>query len=347
MSIVSPRYRQTRATLYRAFTRIAASSLAAVAVWLGITCQIGCGGTAVQGTPQNGANTPNISLNPPSINFGSIVVGTSVSQPIIVTNSGTAALTITQASVTGEEFSLTGASFPLTIGVGQQATVTINFSPVSAGNSSGSISLTSNASSTPVTVNLSGTGAAATHMLGGSTASLNFGNVNDGTSASQTVTLTNNGNSNVVISGVTTTGAGFTAGGVSAGMTLTPNQAATVSVTFEPTSPGAVSGNVTVASSATNSPISVSLSGTGVQSASSTVLLSWAASTSPGVVGYNVYRGTAPGSYSRISSSVSGTTYTDSTVQSGQNLTYYYVVTAVNSSGEESTDSNQASVTVP
>jgi Abnormal spindle-like microcephaly-assoc'd, ASPM-SPD-2-Hydin/Protein of unknown function (DUF1573) len=323
------------------------STLAIGLLFVGVVCQIGCTGvTAAPGTDTGGA-TPTISLNPPSVSFGSVVVGTSASQNIIVSNSGTASLTVTEATLSGAQFSLTGVSLPMTIGAGQQATVTIGFSPTSAGNASGSISITSNASSTPLTVSLSGTGVAATHLLGASTTSLNFGNVDDGTPSSQNVTLTNNGNSSVTISGVTTAGAGFSGGGVSAGTILTANQTATLTVTFDPSSPGAASGTVTVASNATNSPISVSVSGTGVQSSSSSVLLSWTASTSSGVVGYNVYRGTTSGSYSEISSSVSGTTYTDTTVQSGQNITYYYVVTAVNSSGEESTDSNQASVTVP
>jgi fibronectin type 3 domain-containing protein len=77
------------------------------------------------------------------------------------------------------------------------------------------------------------------------------------------------------------------------------------------------------------------------------VTLSWTASTSTDVSGYNVYRGTVSGGpYTILNVSlVPGTTYTDSDVQSGQ--TYYYVVTAVNSSGVESTDSNQASAVIP
>ena len=78
-----------------------------------------------------------------------------------------------------------------------------------------------------------------------------------------------------------------------------------------------------------------------------TVLLNWVASTSS-VAGYNVYRSTTSGAgYSRINSSlVSGMSYTDSsTFQSG--ATYYYVTTAVDSSGNESSYSNQASAAIP
>ncbi len=74
--------------------------------------------------------------------------------------------------------------------------------------------------------------------------------------------------------------------------------------------------------------------------------LSWTPSTSA-VSGYNVYRsGQSGGPYSRINSALDTTTlYTDSTVQSGQ--TYYYVTTAVDSSGNESTYSNQVTAAVP
>jgi hypothetical protein len=77
-----------------------------------------------------------------------------------------------------------------------------------------------------------------------------------------------------------------------------------------------------------------------------TATLTWVASTTPGV-SYNVYRGTTSGGpYTKLNASpITGLTYVDSTVQSGQ--TYYFVVRAVNSSGTESVNSNQATAVVP
>ena len=65
------------------------------------------------------------------------------------------------------------------------------------------------------------------------------------------------------------------------------------------------------------------------------------------VVGYNVYRATISGGpYTKINSALDGsTTYTDSTVQAG--TTYYYVTTAVDGSGTESTHSNQVQAVIP
>jgi fibronectin type 3 domain-containing protein len=76
------------------------------------------------------------------------------------------------------------------------------------------------------------------------------------------------------------------------------------------------------------------------------VNLTWTASTST-VSGYNVYRSTVSGSsYTKINSSlVAAQNYTDSTVQNG--TTYYYVTTAVDSSGTESVYSNVASANIP
>jgi fibronectin type 3 domain-containing protein len=99
-----------------------------------------------------------------------------------------------------------------------------------------------------------------------------------------------------------------------------------------------------VVSTAANSPVSISLSGSGAQP--HFVSLSWSESSS-GVVGYNVYSSTQPsGPLTKLNSVLVGTTaYTDNTVQSGQ--TYYYWVTAVDSSGDESAYSSDISATIP
>jgi len=64
------------------------------------------------------------------------------------------------------------------------------------------------------------------------------------------------------------------------------------------------------------------------------------------VEGYNVYRGGQRGGpYSKIYALDPNTSYTDNTVTDGN--TYYYVTTAVNSSGQESAYSNQVTAVIP
>jgi len=187
---------------------------------------------------------------------------------------------------------------------------------------------------------------AATLVLNSSSSALSFGNVNDSSSSSQAVTLTNAGNSNVTISNVTVIGAGFNASGVPTGLILNPGQTATLTATFSPSASGSVTGSVSVASNASNSPDAITLSGTGVAVVNHSAALSWTASTST-VMGYNTYSSTTLGGpYAKLTPvNNPATSYTDSTVQAG--LTYYYVVTAVDSSGMESVYSNQVSATIP
>lgn len=292
------------------------------------------------------AGQPVIAVNPTSVSFGNVTVGAPNSQAILIQNNGTASLTISQATVSGTGFSISGLTTPATIATGGSTTFNVAFSPTTGGAVSGSVSLVSNAAGSPLAIPLSGTGVAPTLTLGASTSSIAFGNVTVGGNSSQSVTLTNSGNSTVTIGTVGTTGAGFSASGVGAGQMIGAGQTATLSVAFAPASAATVSGTVTVTSNATNSPINISLSGTGTQTVAHSVSLSWTASTST-VVGYNVYRSTISGGpYTMITSSaVPGTIYTDNAVQAG--VTYFYVVTAVDSNGNESAFSNEASVTVP
>jgi hypothetical protein len=93
--------------------------------------------------------------------------------------------------------------------------------------------------------------------------------------------------------------------------------------------------------------VNAALGGGCVATIPHSVSLSWTASISPKVAGYNVYRGTTSGGpYSKLNSSlVAATSYTDSAVQAGQS--YYYVATAVDTSNNESAYSTPASALIP
>jgi len=83
------------------------------------------------------------------------------------------------------------------------------------------------------------------------------------------------------------------------------------------------------------------------RTAAHSVELSWTASTSPNVAGYNIYRSTSPeGPFTKINSTqVLATHYTDINVASG--MTYYYAATAVDSGGRESAYSKLVQADVP
>jgi hypothetical protein len=101
--------------------------------------------------------------------------------------------------------------------------------------------------------------------------------------------------------------------------------------------------NIVVVQRVTNA----ALGGTCLAGVPHSASLNWTASTSSNVVGYNVYRATQSGGpYTKLTSSpVAGTSYADVTVQGGQ--TYYYVTTAIDSGGNESVYSNEATAVVP
>jgi Abnormal spindle-like microcephaly-assoc'd, ASPM-SPD-2-Hydin len=331
--------------------RNAGSAAALVFLFIAILSTSGCIGLTgatnkTTSSQQTAPGTATISVAPASIKFGSVALGDTSSQSVTISNSGGSNATITKASVAGTGISVTGVSFPLTIASGKQATLNVVFSPKTAGAVSGDVSIVSDASSSPSTVSVSGTGMAATALLTTSVSSLNFGSITIGKNSVLSVTLTNAGNSNVTVSKVSFSGADYSGSGVSAGLILSPGQSATLNETFTPVSAGNFTGSVTVGSNASNSPATISLSGVGTQLVSHAVVLSWNPSTSV-VSGYNVLRSEISGGpYSKLDSSIVPTeSYTDSTVQAGR--TYYYVVTAVTSAGIQSVDSTQVSAIVP
>ena len=284
------------------------------------------------------SNTASLTVNPdpvaPSITAqpASQTISAGQTASFSVTTSGTAPLSYqwrkNGTSISGATSS-TYTTLPETASdSGAQFAVVVS-------NAAGSV--TSNAAT--LTVNAASPGA-----LTPNTTSLSFGNMTVNTRSVLSVTFTNSGSVNITVSAITISGAGYTASGISNGQIVTPGQAVTLNVTFAPAATGSVTGRVTIASNASNSPAVVGLSGGGVLAHTAT--LNWTASTST-VIGYNIYRGTVSGGpYVLVNSSlVTGTQYVDSTVLAGQ--TYYYVATAVASGIVESTDSNQVTATIP
>jgi len=270
------------------------------------------------GTPQtvslNGtgtAATPAVSFSPTSLTFSSTAVGTtdSTTQSITLTNSGTASLSITGISITGtnaSSFSETNTCSTTTaLAAAGTCTITVTFAPTTAGSLSASISVADNASGSPQTVGFTGTGTGTSSApaVSLSPSSLTFASTAVGSSAAtQTVTVTNSGTAALTFTGVSITGtnaSSFTE--VSTCSTTNPLAASstcTVTVTFTPTADGSLTASVSIADNGSNSPQTVSLTGTGSEPSGASYTLTGAAvSIAPGSSGTSAITAAGTGGY--------------------------------------------------
>jgi hypothetical protein len=202
-----------------------------------------------------------------SIGFGNVQIGTSQTKTDIVANTGGSSITITQATVTGTGFSISGWTLPLTLGVGQRASVSIIFTPQSAGSASGNIAVSTDNGTANIT--LSATAVAAGDLTTSPT-SFTFGNVLVGNTSSQTETLKNTGLTDLTVTAATITGSGFNYAGLSLPLILAPNQASTFSVSFAPTTAASSNGNLSLTVSGSTTSLDMALSGAGVTPANLT-----------------------------------------------------------------------------
>ncbi len=229
-----------------------------------LTFLLGCQGFSSAKAATQSTQAGTLSLNSASLDFGGVTSGTSKTMGLTATNSGTASITVSSASISSQYFSLSAPTLPIAILAGQSVPITLAFTPNAAGSFGAMVSVTSNATNNPATFSLAGTGVAASGQLALSSANENFGSVIVGSNQSLSETVTNTGSSTAIISQVGISGAGFTISGITAPMTLTAGQSANFSVTFAPQSAASASGNVTITSNASNPTLTVPLSGAGV-----------------------------------------------------------------------------------
>ncbi len=303
---------------------------------------------ALSGTGTAALN-PQLSVSAANLSFGSVTVDSATTQAITLTSTGTSPVTVNSASITGTGFSIVGGSFPVTLNPSQSVTIQIQFLPTVAGAATGQVTITSNSSTgSSAVVALSGTATASNPQLTVSTTSLNFGSADVNSPTTQSVTLNSTGTSPVTVNTASVSGIGFAIVGGNFPVTLNPSQTATITVQFKPTAAGSNTGQIIISSNSTSgSSTIIALNGTGT-AVSYSVNLSWDApttSTDP-VVGYNIYRAVGTGAFQLINSSPDAqTTYVDNAVVSG--TTYNYLAKSVDSTGVESTASNEITVTIP
>lgn len=285
-----------------------------------------------------GVGSDPLTAVPANVSFNQVAVGAQATVSVALTNPHNWSVTLSALEPAGTGFSVSSPALPVTLSKGQSVTFSVTFAPKSPGQSGGRVFVSGPAFSVPLT----GTGTTTmTGSLAVSPASLSFGSVMIGTTGTQTGILTATGGS-VTIASAASSNNQFTLPGASFPMTLAAGQSVQFNVAFSPQQAGTASAKLSFSSNASNSQATEAAAGTGT---APQVSLGWSPSTSD-VQGYNVYRGTAPGVYSKLNASLdSSTTYTDATVTSGK--TYYYAATAVSSSGQESSYSAPVAVSVP
>lgn len=217
------------------------------------------------GTGSGGSTAP-LTFSPASLSFGTIVLAaTSTAQTVTVTNSSAASVTINSLTATGNYTAAGSGTKPCGGALAAAATCTfqVTFTPTVAGANKGAVAIATTSTVTPQVYNLSGTGSAQVTF---SPASLTFAaQTVYSTSATQTVTLTNNATTALSLTSITGSG-DFTAtsgGATPCGTSVAAKGKCTFTVSFTPTTVGPIGGAVTVVYGGGSSPQALTLTGTG------------------------------------------------------------------------------------
>ncbi len=225
---------------------------------------IGVSGNLTQTTmlPLTVIPGPVVKLSPPSLSFGNQAVNIASSpKTVTLKNVGTAALNISDVAFTlGTNFAISSNTCGSTLAAEGTCTASVTFVPEQLGAVTDTLNFTDNASGSPQTVSLTGTGEAQATLT---PTSYTFPKTKvGGTSAARNFTLKNN--LPTTLTGISYSTAGpFAVSASTCGTALNSKESCTISVTFSPTEAGTATGTLNVSDSANNSPQTASLSGTG------------------------------------------------------------------------------------
>ncbi len=199
-------------------------------------------------------------VSPTSLSFGNEALdNTSAAKKVTLTNTGTSELDISSVAASGD-FAISANTCGSTLAAGKKCTVSVTFTPTALGALAGTLTFTDDATNSPQTVALTGTGVEPATL---SPTSYTFKAETVGeTSAAHAFTLTNNESGTLSSISSSVTG-DFAISATTCSTTLASKKSCTISVTFTPLVAGTLTGTLTVKDSASNSPQTASLTGTG------------------------------------------------------------------------------------
>jgi len=235
--------------------------------------QIARGGNAPTGdafvAKISAADAPAVAMSPQKLTFADQSTGfPSDAQTLTLTNSGSAPLTITSV-VTHGDFAQTNTCGTSVAAGGATCTVSVTFTPTDLGDRTGDVTITDEASGSPHVIALAGTGITPAPAVTLSPTSLDFPDQTyNATSSPLTATLTNSGTAALTITEFAVTGDfAQTNDCPLSPATLAVGAHCVLSVTFTPTSSGALTGAVSITddgSNATGGKHTLTLTGNGI-----------------------------------------------------------------------------------
>jgi|SRR5579872_7411480 len=129
-----------------------------VAAGIGAICQTGCSGTTTLASKDDISNAGQFGPSTSSVDLGNVAVGDSKTVSVSFTNSTNSAVTILTISISGPGFTAGGIPSGTILNPGDMATLNVTFTPASTGTQTGSATVTSNASTSTITVALQASG---------------------------------------------------------------------------------------------------------------------------------------------------------------------------------------------
>lgn len=213
---------------------------------------------------------PVATLSTGSVSFPDTNINTtSAPQNVTLSNTGQDPLTITQISTTGDYAQSDDCADVLPNG--SNCTISVTFIPIRSGARNGVLRIANNASGSPHTVNLGGTGVGPNVSLSASTLSFLSQPIGT-TSGPENLTLTNDGNAPLSIGAIGTTGDFAQTNNCGSG--LNAGESCTLQVAFGPQSEGVTFGAITIPDNAPGNPHIVPLTGNGISGTAPVAYLS-------------------------------------------------------------------------